>query len=425
MEIGSSKRVGNEKDGKFSASLKQILIPPVIVGALGYFVDIYDLVLFSIVRVPSLKGLGLPDDQILDVGVTLINLQMFGMLVGGVFWGVLGDKKGRISVLFGSIALYSIANLLNAFVTDTTQYGILRFIAGVGLAGELGAAITLVAESLPPGVRGYGTMVVAAVGICGGVFGGIISDFYSWQACYVIGGVLGLLLLVLRIRLRESGIYAEARTKSDVKKGSLKMLLFDRTRLGRYIQCILIGVPLWFSVGVLMTFAPELGRALELSEEVTGAKAILFGYAGLSIGDIASGMISQWMQSRRRAVALFLAVTAGFIALYGSISGASAEVFYLVCFLLGLGNGYWALFVTVAAEQFGTNLRATVAISVPNFVRGSVVPLTLAFRYLTPRFGLVPSAMMVGATSLVVAFAALAMMRETFGKDLDYLESDA
>jgi MFS family permease len=425
MENGFKNPAAEGLEGNFLADLKQILIPPVIVGALGYFVDIYDLVLFSIVRVPSLRAMGLNDEQILDVGVTLINLQMFGMLVGGVLWGVLGDKKGRISVLFGSIALYSVANLLNAFVTDTTQYGILRFIAGVGLAGELGAAITLVAESLPSRIRGYGTMIVAAVGICGGVFGGIISEYFSWRTCYVIGGVLGLVLLVLRIRLRESGIFSHAHSQSTVKKGDLRMLLLNPARFWKYLQCILIAVPLWFSVGILMTFAPELGRALELSGEVTGAKAILFGYAGLSVGDIASGMISQWLQSRRKAIAFFLAVTAVFIAVYGAISGASTTAFYLVCFLLGLANGYWALFVTVAAEQFGTNLRATVAISVPNFVRGSVVPLTLAFRSLTPRFGLVPSAMVVGAASLVLAFIALSLMRETFGKDLDYLESEA
>lgn len=410
---------------KLATTLKEVLIPPVIVGALGYFVDIYDLVLFSIVRVPSLKALGLGGNDLLEVGVDLINLQMFGMLVGGVLWGVLGDKRGRISVLFGSIALYSVANLLNAFVTDTTQYGILRFVAGVGLAGELGAAITLVSESLPKTVRGYGTTIVASVGICGAIFGGVISEAFNWRISYIIGGILGILLLVLRIRLRESSIFTHTKEKGNVRKGDLKLLLGNRIRLLRYLQCILIGVPVWFAVGILMTFAPELGRALALKEEVTGAMAILFGYAGLAAGDFGSGVLSQFLGSRRKAVAIFLAITAAFTALYGTLGEVGAAEFYAVCFFVGLGTGYWALFVTIAAEQFGTNLRATAATTVPNFVRGSVVPLTLGFRELASVVGLIPSAMIVGAISLTIAFLALWRMEETFGRDLNYLELDS
>ncbi len=409
--------------GKYT--LKDVLIAPVIVGALGYFVDIYDLVLFSIVRVPSLKALGLEGPALLETGVDLINLQMIGMLVGGMFWGVLGDKRGRVSVLFGSIALYSGANLLNAFVTNTTQYGILRFIAGVGLAGELGAAITLVSESLPRKIRGYGTTIVATIGICGAVFGGIISALFDWRISYIVGGVLGILLLIMRIRLRESGMFSSAHSDAGVKKGDLGLLFRNPKRLKKYLQCILIGLPVWFAVGILMTFAPELGLALNLTGPVTGANAIMYGYAGLALGDLSSGLLSQYLESRRRAVGIFLAITAGFTALYGTASGATPTVFYVICFLMGLGVGYWALFVTIAAEQFGTNLRATVTISVPNFVRGAVVPLTLGFRALTPEIGLVQSAMVVGAISITIAFFALYWMEETFGKDLDYLESEA
>lgn len=404
-------------------SFRDVFIAPVIVGAAGYFVDIYDLVLFSIVRVPSLKDLGLDGQELLNVGVNLISLQMIGMLVGGILWGIIGDKKGRIAVLFGSIALYSVANLLNAFVTNTTQYGILRFIAGVGLAGELGAAITLVSESLPSKIRGYGTTVVASVGICGAVFGGIVNEFLSWRASYILGGVLGLLLLILRIRMKESGLFKTVHTDVKIRKGDLTLLFGSRERIYRYIQCILIGVPVWFAVGILMTFAPELGIALELTDKVTGAKAILFGYAGLAVGDLTSGLLSQILGSRKRAVAIYLGITALFSILYGLARGVSPEVFYGICFFVGLGTGYWALFATVAAEQFGTNLRATVAISVPNFVRGAVVPLTFAFRSLAPHVGLVGSAMVVGAFSLIIALMALIWMKETFGKDLDYLES--
>ncbi|MBS1963181.1 MAG: MFS transporter [Bdellovibrionales bacterium] len=405
-------------------ALKDVLIPPVIVGALGYFVDIYDLTLFSIVRVPSLKGLGLSGEDVLNTGVTLINLQMFGMLVGGIIWGILGDKRGRISVLFGSIALYSVANLLNAMVTNTTQYGILRFLAGVGLAGELGAAITLVAESLPREIRGLGTTVVASIGICGAVFGGSISEFFDWRACYAIGGILGVVLLVLRIRLRESGLFHGVVSDTKVVRGDLGMLLRNRHRVIRYLLCILVGVPLWYAVGILMTFAPELAVSLGVSGPVTGAKSILYGYAGIVLGDVFAGLLSQFLGSRKRAIGIFLAVTAFFVAVYGRSAGVSPEAFYTICFLLGLGTGYWALFCTVAAEQFGTNLRATVTISTPNFVRGAVVPLTLGFRALSPSLGLIPAAMTVGAVCLAIAFFALSRLDETFGRDLNYLETD-
>jgi putative MFS transporter len=414
-----------ELSGTRKFSLKDVLIPPVIVGALGYFVDIYDLTLFSIVRVPSLKSLGLTGDAVLAQGVTLINLQMIGMLFGGLIWGVIGDKKGRISVLFGSIALYSVANLLNAFVTNTTQYGALRFIAGLGLAGELGAAITLVTESLPREFRGWGTTAVASIGICGAVFGGTISGYFDWRTCYSIGGILGLILLVIRIRLKESGLFDSAKAAATAALGDLRMLFGNAKRFWKYLRCILVGIPLWYSVGILMTFAPELGAALGVTEPVTGAKSILFGYAGIVIGDVFAGAFSQYLRSRKKTVGAFLVITAICVGAYGRASGVSSETFYAICFLLGLGNGYWALFCTVAAEQFGTNLRATVTISTPNFVRGAVVPLTLGFRALTPSIGIVPAAMSIGAASLVVAILSLSQMEETFEKDLNYLETNS
>jgi MFS transporter, putative metabolite:H+ symporter len=424
MESKSDHASPSARKLTLKETLKAVLIPPVIVGALGYFVDIYDLVLFSIVRVPSLKGLGISGDALLTEGVKLINIQMIGMLVGGVLWGILGDKKGRISVLFGSIALYSGANLLNAFVTNMDQYAFLRFIAGVGLAGELGAAITLVAESLPKNIRGIGTTVVATIGICGAVFGGVVSEFFTWRISYIVGGLLGVALLIVRIRLRESGMFSTCKSDAAVSKGDLRLLFKTPARIRRYLQCILIGLPVWFAVGILMTFAPELGRALELTEPVTGGKAIFWGYAGLAVGDLTSGLLSQMLGSRRRAVGIYLGITALFTAVYGMAGGVGSTVFYAICFAIGVGVGYWALFVTIAAEQFGTNLRATVTISVPNFVRGAVVPITLAFSALTPGFGILPAAMIVGAATLVIAFLALAWMEETFGKELNYLESE-
>src|SRR5678815_49497 len=133
----------------------------VIVAALGYFVDIYDLLIFGIVRADSLKSIGIAPDAQLGPTQLILNTQMIALLLGGILWGVLGDKRGRISVLFGSIILYSLANIANGFVHTVPQYAAARFLAGLGLAGELGGGITLVSESLDEKTRGHGTTIVA------------------------------------------------------------------------------------------------------------------------------------------------------------------------------------------------------------------------------------------------------------------------
>ena len=399
----------------------KILNVNVVVGALGYFVDIYDLLLFGIVRVASLRSLGVPEDQLLEKGVFLINAQMAGLLIGGIVWGVWGDKKGRLSVLFGSIILYSLANIANAFVTTVEMYGLLRFIAGIGLAGELGAAITLVTETMTKEKRGYGTAIVASIGILGAVFAALVGDYFDWKIAYVVGGVMGLCLLALRVSMVESGLFHNTQ-KSDIRKGDLRMLFYPRERFFRYLRCILIGIPLWYVVGILLTFAPELARALEVTESISAGHAIAFGYAGLTLGDLASGLVSQWLASRKKAVGIFLALTCAFVGWFLTSHHVNAFYFYAVCTLLGVGCGFWAVFVTIASEQFGTNLRATVTTTVPNFVRGSVVLLTSGFQYFKESFGLLGSAGLVGAISVVIAFSALFFMEETFHKDLDYQE---
>lgn len=400
----------------------KILTTNVVVAALGYFVDIYDLLLFGIVRVASLKDIGVPDDRLLADGVFLINMQMIGMLVGGLLWGVIGDKRGRISVLFGSIFLYSIANILNAFVTTVDQYGLLRFIAGVGLAGELGAAICLVSETMTKESRGYGTTVVASVGILGAVVASLVGDAFSWKTAYIIGGVMGLALLALRVSMYESGMFAACQ-KSEVKKGDIGMLFSPMPRFLKYARCILIGIPVWFVVGILLTFSPELSQALGVVGVVTASKSIMFGYIGLSMGDFASGFVSQKIRSRKKVIGYFLGIALVLSVIYYLGHGISSELFYTLCVGLGFGAGYWAVFVTNAAEQFGTNLRATVTTSVPNFVRGSVVPLTLSFKALSESIGLLNAALTVGLVSFAIAYSALWFMDETFGKDLDYFES--
>ncbi len=393
----------------------------ILVAALGYFVDIYDLILFSIVRITSLRAIGVPDNQILSQGVLLLNMQMGGMLIGGLIWGVLGDKRGRLSVLFGSIIMYSLANIASGFVSTVPQYAVLRFIAGVGLAGELGAGITLVSEILPPQTRGYGTMIVATVGILGAVVASLVGDAFDWRIAYFVGGGMGLALLVLRIGVAESGMF-EGVKQTQAARGNFLSLFKSPRTLRRYAAVVLVGVPIWYVVGILITFSPEFGRAMGMAPLPSPGRAVMFCYMGLALGDFASGALSQILKSRKRVVGLFLTGTAIFIGVYFAAAHISLNFFYTVCFLLGIAAGYWAVFVTIASEQFGTNIRATVTTTAPNFVRGAVVLLTSVFNALQPSMGIRASAMLVGSVALLIAFISLTGLDETYGKDLNYIE---
>lgn len=395
----------------------------VLVAALGYFVDIYDLVLFSIVRVKSLVSIGVPADELLSKGILLINSQMLGMLVGGILWGILGDKKGRVSVLFASIFLYSLANILNAFVDSVTQYTIIRFIAGVGLAGELGVGITLVTESMKKENRGYGTMIVAAVGLMGAVAAALVAERASWQMAYIIGGVLGLGLLGLRIGVFDSGLFQNIKEQA-IKRGNFLALFTKTSTFKKYLACIVLGLPVWFAIGIPVTFSPEFGKSLGLAEPLSAGTAILYAYIGLALGDVATGLLSQVLKSRKKVLLLFLAlsVIACAVMFYSNISAAAQ--WYWGCLALGFSAGYWALFVTVAAEHFGTNIRATVSTTVPNFVRGAVVPITLGFSALKQAMGMLNAAATIAFLCILLASWAAIYLPETFGKDLDYVEHE-
>lgn len=400
----------------------ELLKLPVIAAAFGYLVDMYDLFLFSVVRIPSLKGIGDSGDALLKHGVMLLNWQMAGLLIGGIFWGILGDKKGRLSVLFGSILIYSLANICNGFVQTVPQYALFRFIAGIGLAGELGAGVTLVTEVLPKQIRGYGTTLVATLGVIGAILAYFVADLFDWRMAYFTGGGLGLLLLLLRIRIFESPVFTKMKA-SKVQRGNIGML-FEPHRFLKYLQCIAIGLPIWFVVGILITFSPEFGSALGLDKPVVAGKAVMLAFAGQVAGDIASGLLSQYVKSRRKIILLFILLSLIFVLVYLLVPVRTLSAFYLVCVVLGFTNGYWALFVTVAAELFGANLRATVATTVPNFVRGAVIPLTTIFLYLKGPLGIVYSALVVGILTMVIALLALYFLDETFTKDLDYVEKD-
>lgn len=393
----------------------------ILVAALGYFVDIYDLLLFSIVRIPSLKDIGVPVEMTQEIGARILNFQMFGMLLGGVFWGVLGDKRGRLSVLLGSIVMYSLANIANGFVQTVTQYEWLRFVAGIGLAGELGAGITLVSEIMGKNERGYGAMIVAGVGVLGAVLAAFVAERFAWRTAYFIGGGLGLSLLALRVGVLESGMFQSL--NREVSCGNFFLLFSNGKRFVRYLACILVGLPTWFVVGVLITFSPEMSASMGVVGVKAGT-AIMATYSGIAVGDFLSGWLSQKLRSRRKVIGLFLALTAILIVVWSNASGISLAQFYALCFALGVAVGYWAIFVINSAEQFGTNIRATATTTTPNFVRGAVPLMVTSYLYLSKGEGLgaLKAALVVGLTCVVIAFGALLVLRETFGKDLDYIE---
>jgi len=409
----------------------------ILVSALGYFVDVYDLILFTILRTASLKDLGVTSaDDLLAIGGYLLNAQMGGFLIGGILWGVIGDKIGRIELLFGSILLYSIGNILNGFVgqfgpgvdamvSPIDQYALLRFITGVGLAGEIGGGITLVSELLPKETRGYGTMIVVATGVAGAIVAAAVQHLLLWRWAYIVGGVMGLGLLVLRLSVAESGIFKALAEKEHVARGNFFMLFTSWDRFGRYVNSILVGVPIWYSLGIVVTFSPELAPALGISGAVDAASAVFWFYCGITSGSIANGLVSQWLKSRKLSIGIFLLGTLASLAVIFHVPLGSTLNFYAIIFVLGFFTAYWAMLVTIAAEQFGTNLRATVATSVPNFVRGATVLTVMLFQYLKPQVGIVGSAEVVGLLVAAFALFALFQLRETFSLDLDYIESDA
>ena len=400
---------------------KRIVTPTVLIAALGYFVDMFDITLFGVVLLGSVKAMGETSmDGIISTGVKLYNFQMGGMLIGGIFWGILGDKKGRHVVLYSSILMYSVANLLNAFVTNTTQYEILRFLAGVGLAGELGAAVTMVAESLNKEDRGYATTLVATLGMLGSLCAALIGKYFAWNHAYLIGGCLGLVLLAARFKSFDSEMFKALQHKKIVR-GNIK-LLFAPKRAFRYLSSVAVGVPIYFITAIFLTLAPAVTSELKLTGPVTAADALIYGSIGLALGDLVSGLISQWLKSRKKAIAIFLAIALLTMITYTHAEGATPGFIYVLCFILGTCAGYWAVLVTTAAEQFGTDIRSTVATTVPNFVRGSGMIIASSFVYLKGHHSIVHTVYIIGGVVFTLALISLVILKETYGKDLDFLE---
>ncbi len=410
-----------------SKTQHSVLNIAVIVAALGYFVDIYDLLLFTIVREPSLRGLHVADVDIVSASTKIINWQMIGLLIGGIIWGIMGDKKGRLSVLFGSILLYSVANFLTGFVTSVDQYATARFVAGIGLAGELGAGITLVSELLPKAKRGIGTSLVAGIGLFGAVFAYFIYKVSGdWRLCYKIGGGLGIVLLLLRISVAESGMFNTAKMK-NVSRGNVLMFFNNRRRFRKYMLAILIGLPTWYVIGILVNLSNRFATKLYGENAIDSGKAIMYAYTAIAIGDILIGFVSQYFKSRKKALFLFYALTILSIIFFFSGANHNDATMYFACTVLGFSTGFWAIFVTMGAEQFGTNLRATAATTIPNMVRGALPLINLMFVNLfqqTWKWSMVQSGIITGVIVMIVAVTSAWFTEETFHKDLDYIETE-
>jgi MFS transporter, putative metabolite:H+ symporter len=401
--------------------MKRYIWLAIIASALGFFVDLYDIIILSIVRAKSLLSMGVPESELLSKGVWLINIQMVGMLIGGFVWGIIGDKFGRLSVLFGSIILYSTATFANAYAGSFEMYLCLRFLAGVGLAGELGAAITLVTEQMPQKYRGIGPAIIAGCGMLGAIFGAYIGGKYSWQFTYQLGGMLGFALLILRLGVLESGLFNRMKEKTT-SKGDFRLILNNSSHLKKYISICVMGFPGWFMNGVVMTFSPEIGRAWGMNPIPSVSAVFTFFFIGFTFGDLSSGFVSQLMRSRKKAILLYLSMFGIGMAAFFLFAKYSLTLYYGIFLFLGFSAGYTIVLLTLAAEQFGTNIRATVTTSALNLIRATVIPQATLFGILSPMIGAAHSALVVGIIAICLAFWALGNLEETFDKDLDFTE---
>lgn len=399
----------------------------VVVAALGYFVDIYDLLLFTIVKKSSVLDVGATEASLLADSTKIINWQMIGLLLGGIIWGILGDKKGRLSVLFGSIILYSVANFITGFIQTVDQYAWCRFVAGLGLAGELGAGITLVSELLPKNKRGIGTSLVAGIGLFGAVAAYFTFQFTEdWRLCYKIGGGLGIMLLFLRISVAESGMFSQVK-KTNIQRGNFLMFFNNAKRFKKYILAILIGLPTWYVIGILVNQSDRFGKEMFGSTTIDSGRSIMFAYTAIAIGDILIGLVSQYFKSRKKALLIFYFLCVISLIIFFSGVNNSDNRMYIICSLLGFSTGFWAIFVTMGAEQFGTNLRATAATTIPNMVRGALPLINLMFLNLFQvswDWPLLKSGIVTGIIVLTITFIAFYYTEETFHKDLNYSEGE-
>jgi MFS transporter, putative metabolite:H+ symporter len=394
----------------------------VIVTALGYLVDVYDILIFNTTRVATLTDLGLSGDLLTNMGIYILNMQLVGLILGGLFFGVMGDKIGRKACLLGSILTYSIATLACAFVTTPEQLAWARFIAGFGLAGEIGIGVALITETMTKEKRTLGVTLFAFIGIAGAVLAALAAEFLPWRICYIIGGVAGLLLLITRTMVLESGLYEKSKEHTHIQKGSLAMILTRPALLKKYIYCIFLGAPIFYSIGMIWTLSPEIGKNLGASEPIKATMAIGLGYLGMMFGDLLAGLLSHRFQNRKTIILYFMIVTCVVIVGLFLQKNITPTTYYIFAALNGLFIGYWVNLITMSAEQFGTNIRATVSTSVPNFARATLLPLNLILSAIKPSIGIIWGVGFMGVLAMVLAFYALYKLEDTYHKDLNYYE---
>lgn len=397
----------------------RVLNATVIVTALGYFIDLFDYYVFLVTRQKVLTDFGFSGSQLMETGLYMVNLQFAGLLVGGVIFGVLGDKIGRKQSLLGSILLYSIATLASGMTHNIDVFAALRFIAGIGIAGEVGVGVTMVSETMDKNRRGLGVTAFIGVGLLGVVAAALMSELLHWRTCYIIGGLAGLLLLVTRIWVMEPQMFTDL--NKSVKRGSFRVLFASPDGVRRYVLCILLAVPVFFGVSIIATLSPELSIALGASPPASVSTTMIIAYTMMVIGEIVIGLLSQRLKSRKKVIALFLVLMAITLGVGFHNGALDATGYYILAGVVGFFMGYWVNFIALSAEQFGTNVRSLAANTIPNFTRGTTIAINMAFLALKDD-GVVYAASIVGFTVIVIALLALWKLPETFGKDLDYTE---
>ena len=391
----------------------------VLVVALGYFIDAYDLLIFSAVRKVSLMDLGVAETDTLNIGISLLNFQLIGLMIGGVLWGILADKFGRKTILFSSILIYSISNIANSYISSVDMYYWLRFIAGIGLAGELGVGISLITENIAKERRTVSTTVVSFFGMLGAATGGWLGSVFHWQTCFLIGGFAGFLLLLLRLNVEESHMYLGIKD-SKVKKGNILLILKNPKSLITYFFCTLAGSSSFLFIGMFIQSTPEFGKIFNIS--VTAGVALVWYYVGASISEVIAGILSKLLKERKAPIYIFYAISLLAIVIFCVHTPSSPRIYYIHCSLLGFGLGWWSMLITLSAELFGVNTRATAATSIPTFARAWNIPFTSVFKNNIPKLGILNSAFAVGVIVIALAIISATTIKETFENEANFIE---
>lgn len=402
----------------------------ILVASLGYFVDAYDLIIASVVRSSAIVELGLAQvgtPEHTKYAQLFEYVQSAGILLGGIIFGVYSDKKGRKKALYYSIAIYSIANILNGLLSASvpfvgTVYCILRFICGFALAAELSIGIVMISETMKAKHRGYGTMIVVSFGILGAVLAAVLFEFIGihWQTLYLIGGIAGVLLLIFRFSVKETNPFLDLENQES-ERGSWVMIFKNRRLLKILFNAILLGFPIYFFISIPIKFATDYGKELGLT--IKGTIPIIVFYIAMSVSDIIANYLCQLFENRKKVLYFYLGLcTISVFLLHFYPPTTPEQYFYLFSPLMGFASGYWALLITFTNEQIGTNIRSTYTTAVPNVVRSLFIPIQLLLTVLQPTFGTSTSVFYIGVLAVILALLGLYSLKETWGKNLKFID---